>query len=144
MLAFGSPIWAETIRPPLRTSSGLTPKYAGLYSTRSASLPPSMLPTCSAMPWVIAGLIVYLATYRLTRSLSLRVLSPASGPSCTFILWAVCQQRTIASPIRPIACESELIMLMMPRSWKTSSAPIVSARMRLSANATSSGMSRDR
>ena len=40
-----------------------------------------MLPTCSAMPWVIAGLIVYLATYRLTRSLSLRELSPASGPS---------------------------------------------------------------
>ena len=46
--------------------------------------------------------------------------------------------------MRPIACESELIMLMMPRSWKTSSAPIVSARMRLSANATSSGMLRDR
>ena len=50
----------------------------------------------------------------------------------------------MASPIRPIACESELIMLMMPRSWKTSSAPIVSARIRLSANATSSGMLRDR
>ena len=35
-------------------------------------------------------------------------------------------------------------MLMMPRSWNTSSAPIVSARMRLSAKATSSGMLRDR
>ncbi len=37
-----------------------------------------MLPTCWEMPWAIAGLIVYLATYRLTRSLSLRLLSPAS------------------------------------------------------------------
>ena len=35
-------------------------------------------------------------------------------------------------------------MLMMPRSWRTSSAPIVSARIRLSAKATSSGIVRDR
>ena len=49
-------------QPPLRTSSGLTPKNAGFHSTRSAHLPGSMLPTCWAMPCVSAGLIVYLAT----------------------------------------------------------------------------------
>ena len=39
-----------------------------------------------------------------------------------------------------MACESEDIMLMAPRSWSTSSAAMVSARMRDSAKATSSGM----
>jgi hypothetical protein len=31
-------------------------------TTRSASLPASMDPTSAAMPWEMAGLIVYLAT----------------------------------------------------------------------------------
>ena len=43
------------------------------------------------------------------------------------------------SPIRPIACESEEYIEITPRSCSTSSAAIVSARMRLSAKATSSG-----
>ncbi len=43
------------------------------------------------------------------------------------------------SPMRPIACESEEYIDRTPRSCSTSSAAIVSARMRLSANATSSG-----
>ena len=38
------------MKPPLMTSSGLTPKNAGFHSTRSASLPTSIEPTCSAMP----------------------------------------------------------------------------------------------
>ena len=48
--------------PPFRISDGFTPKNAGFHSTRSASLPASTEPTSCAMPWVIAGLIVYLAT----------------------------------------------------------------------------------
>ena len=45
----------------------------------------------------------------------------------------------IVSPARPIACESEPIIEIAPRSCSTSSAAIVVARMRLSANARSSG-----
>jgi len=50
----------------------------------------------------------------------------------------------MTSPMRPIACESDDIMLMAPRSCSTSSAAIVSGRMRESANATSSGTPGDR
>ena len=64
---------------------------------------------------------------------------PASGPRWLFILSAVCQVRVMTSPMRPMAWESELIMLMAPRSCRMSSAAMVSPRMRLSANATSSG-----
>ena len=46
----------------------------------------------------------------------------------------------ITSPIRPMACESDDIMLIAPRSWRTSSAAMVSARMRDSAKARSSGI----
>src|SRR5216684_2010777 len=59
--AFGSPIAAQAIIPPFNTSSGLTPKNAGRHNTRSASLPTSIEPTTSEMPWAMAGLIVYLA-----------------------------------------------------------------------------------
>ena len=45
----------------------------------------------------------------------------------------------MTSPTRPIAWLSLDIMLIAPRSCSTSSAAIVSPRMRLSANATSSG-----
>ncbi len=62
MEAFGSPIGATAIMPPLMISDGLAPKNAGRHSTMSASLPTSMEPTSCAMPCVIAGLIVYLAT----------------------------------------------------------------------------------
>jgi hypothetical protein len=57
----GSPIGAATIMPPLMIAAGLAPKKAGFHSTRSASLPGVIDPTSCAMPWVIAGLIVYLA-----------------------------------------------------------------------------------
>ena len=43
------------------------------------------------------------------------------------------------SPIRPIAWESEPIIEIAPRSCRTSSAAMVDGRMRLSANARSSG-----
>ena len=46
----------------------------------------------------------------------------------------------ITSAMRPMACESEESMLMAPRSCSTSSAAIVSARMRDSAKARSSGI----
>ena len=59
--ALPSPIIAPAMKPPLITSSGFTPKNAGFHSTRSAILPTAIEPTWPAMPWVIAGLIVYLA-----------------------------------------------------------------------------------
>ena len=43
--ALPSPIIAPAMKPPLMTSSGLTPKNAGFHSTRSASLPTSIEPT---------------------------------------------------------------------------------------------------
>src|SRR6516165_4264682 len=76
----------------------------------------------------------------MTRKLSERSLSSGSRPRCRFILSAVCQVRMMTSPTRPIAWLSDDIMLKAPRSCRMSSAAIVSRRMRLSANATSSGM----
>src|SRR5262245_36066759 len=72
MDALGSPMAAVTMKPLLMTNSGLTPKKAGFHTTRSASLPASTEPTSAAMPWEIAGLIVYFATYRFARALSCR------------------------------------------------------------------------
>ena len=46
--------------------------------------------------------------------------------------------------MRPIACESDDIMLSAPRSCRMSSAAIVSGRILESANATSSGTLGDR
>ena len=60
--AFGSPITAQLTTPPFSTILGLAPKNAGSHSTRSAILPTSTDPTTPAMPCVIAGLIVILAT----------------------------------------------------------------------------------
>ncbi len=99
------------------------------------------------MPCVMAGLMVYFDTYRFTRKLSLRLLSCSSsgnGPRCFFILSAVCHVRVMTSPTRPIAWESELIMEISPISCSTSSAPMVSGRMRESAKAMSSGTWRSR
>ncbi|MNG39157.1 hypothetical protein D3C84_1271100 [compost metagenome] len=56
-----SPIRLAAMAPPLRISVGFTPKNAGRHSTRSAHLPTSIEPTSWLMPWVIAGLMVYLA-----------------------------------------------------------------------------------
>ena len=60
--AFGSPIGAHAIAPPLITRRGRIAKNAGSHSTRSASLPTSTEPTCASMPCVTAGQIVYFAT----------------------------------------------------------------------------------
>jgi hypothetical protein len=67
--------------------------------------------------------------------------SGEGGPQAarSFITCAVCRVRAMTSPTRPMAWESEDIMLIAPRSCSTSSAAIVSGRMRDSANATSSG-----
>lgn len=88
------------------------------------------------------GLIVYFAIYRLTLSLSLPSTSPSftKGPLTPLIFAAVRHVRAITSPIRPIACASDEIIEMAPVSCKTSSAATVSARIRESANAISSGM----
>src|ERR1700674_3464172 len=67
MDAFGSPIALHAINPPFTTISGFAPKKAGFHSTRSASFPGSIEPISEAIPWVIAGLMVYLAAYRFTR-----------------------------------------------------------------------------
>jgi hypothetical protein len=140
-----STICAYEQKPLLTTSLGLTPKFAGFQSTRSASLPTSMLPIKWPMPWAMAGLMVYLLMYRLTRKLSASVPSSSlSVPRCTLFLCAVFHVRRMTSPHRPMACESDDIMEMAPRSWSTSSAAMVSARIRDSAKATSSGMLRDK
>ena len=68
------------------------------------------------------------------------LLARASRPRWRLILSAVCHVRQMTSPTRPIAWLSLDIMLIAPRSCRTSSAAIVSPRMRLSANATSSAM----
>src|SRR5271156_1057302 len=86
MEALASPITLQAIKPPLTIISGLAPKKAGFHKTKSASLPGSMEPTWALMPWVMAGLMVYLATYRLMRRLSLRLESSGNGPRWTFIL----------------------------------------------------------
>lgn len=138
-------ICAQEINPLLITKLGFVPNHAGSHTTKSANFPTSTLPTKCAIPCAIAGLTVYLLTYRLTLKLSAPV--PSSSPNtplCTLFLCAVFHVRITTSPHRPIACESELIMLIAPKSCSTSSAAIVSARIRLSANATSSGIFFDR
>ena len=62
MEALASPITLQAMKPPFTTISGLTPKNAGFHSTRSASLPGLYGTDLVAMPWVIAGLMVYFAT----------------------------------------------------------------------------------
>lgn len=138
--AFGSPICEHAITPPFNTISGFAPKNAGFHSTKSANFPTSMLPTKCEIPCATAGQIVYFATYRRIRKLSSPCpSSSASAPRCCFILSAVCHVRVITSPTRPIACESDEIIEIAPKSCRISSAAIVSPRIRDSANATSSG-----
>lgn len=86
-------------------------------------------------------LIVYFAMYRLILKLSSSWPSSSGNlPRCCFILCAVFHVLSTTSPTRPMAWQSELIILIAPISCNTSSAAIVSARIRLSANATSSGI----
>ena len=114
--AFGSPITAQLMKPFLITSFGLAPKNAGSHRTRSAILPTSTEPSTSAMPCVIAGLIVIFATYRRTRKLSLPGASSGSLPRPVFIASAVWMHRNQHSPMRPIACESLENIEITPRS----------------------------
>lgn len=67
------------------TISGLTPKNSGRQRTKSAILLGSTEPTACEQPVSKAGLMVYLARYCLTLSLSL-ALAEAAGLS----LAAVC------------------------------------------------------
>mmetsp|Transcript_31581 Transcript_31581/g.50739 ORF Transcript_31581/g.50739 Transcript_31581/m.50739 type:complete len:235 (-) Transcript_31581:1831-2535(-) len=138
MDALGSPICAYAMVPPLIIISGLAPKRAGFQRHISASFPGSIDPTKWDMPWALAGFMVYLATYRLIRSLSSSLPSSGKAPSCFFILSAVCHVLVITSPTLPIAWESDDIMDMAPISCRISSAAIVSSRILDSANATSS------
>mmetsp|Transcript_1439 Transcript_1439/g.3156 ORF Transcript_1439/g.3156 Transcript_1439/m.3156 type:complete len:239 (-) Transcript_1439:2066-2782(-) len=141
ILALGSPIWDQDMAPPFTIISGFAPNMLGFHRTRSASFPTSTLPTCWDIPWVMAGLMVYLAKYRFTRVLSFPLPeSSSSAPRWVFILQAVCQVRVITSPTRPMAWLSLEMIEIAPISWRMSSAAIVSARIRLSAKATSSGI----
>ena len=65
---------------------------------------------------------------------------PAACRAPVFIASAVWIARSQFSPMRPIACESLENIEMTPMSCSTFSAAMVSARTRLSANATSDGM----
>ena len=48
--AFASPIWDQTIDPPLTTNSGFTAKKEGFHNAKSAILPFSIDPTCLSIP----------------------------------------------------------------------------------------------
>src|SRR5205807_7952917 len=61
-----------------------------------------------------------LPIYRRARRLSARP-SPGSEPRRRFLTCAVCHVRRTTSPTRPIACESEPIIEIAPRSWRMSS-----------------------
>ena len=113
--ALASPIVAQAIIPPFSTAWGLTPKKAGSHNTRSANLPTSTEPTSRWSPWAIAGQIVYLATYRRARKLS-ATPSPSRLPRRSFMTCAVCHVRRTTSPMRPMACESDPIIEIAPRS----------------------------
>src|SRR4051812_6639965 len=117
MDALGSPILLAIIIPPLMIISGFAPNNAGFHKTISAIFPGSIEPTYSLIPWVMVGLIGYLATYLFTRKLLLPfALSSGKKPLCFFILSAVCHVRVITSATRPIAWLSELIILNTPMS----------------------------
>ena len=63
MDAFGSPIGAAAIIPPLIINDGLIPKKAGFHKTKSANFPASIEPTSCDIPCAIAGLMVYFEIY---------------------------------------------------------------------------------
>jgi hypothetical protein len=113
---------AHAITPDFRTISGFVPKLDGFQRTKSAIVPTATWPTTCEIPCVSAlpssqlgessqrvtyGLMVYLATYLLTRPLSFLLPSPSpsslSGPRSSLILAAVLQVRLTTSPTRPIA-----------------------------------------
>src|SRR5271165_6045611 len=62
MEALGSPMALQAMKPPFTTISGFAPKKAGFHKTRSANFPGSIEPISEDIPWVMAGLMVYLAT----------------------------------------------------------------------------------
>ena len=139
MDAFASPIAAQAIMPPLITACGRTPKNAGSHSTRSASLPTSTEPTSWSSPCAIGradGVLRDVAAGPVVVGARRR---PRSAPRRRFITCAVCQVRITTSPMRPIAWASLPIIEMAPMSCSRSSAAIVDGRIRLSANARSSG-----
>ena len=138
--ALASPICAHAIIPPFTTTCGRTPKNAGSHSTRSASLPTSTEPTSRVeavgdrradrvLGDVAAGPVVVGRAVAGQRAAP-RASSRARSARC-------------AGPPRrrgPSPGSREPIIEIAPRSWRTSSAAIVDGRMRLSANARSSGI----
>ena len=117
----------SAMKPPLSTSSGLTPKKAGFHSTRSASLPASTRADLvrdavrDRRVDRVLGDVALDARVVVARRCR-RAARRAAPSSCARS--ARCAVMT--SPTRPIACESDEIMLMAPRSCRMSSAAIVS------------------
>ena len=101
-------------------------------STMSASLPGSSEPTWCAD--AVGDRRVDRAAWRGSAGRGRCRCRPASPASAAALLLHLvrrsARQRVTVSPMRPIACESDENMLMTPRSCSTSSAAIVSARMR--------------
>ena len=129
-------------------SSGLTPKKAGFQTTRSASLPTSIEADLMRDPVRDRRVDRVLGDVSQARGSCPPRHDPTRPqsrsepelPNWVFILCAVCQVRVMTSPTRPIAWLSLDIIENAPKSCNRSSAAIVSARMRDSAKATSSGM----
>ena len=138
--AFGSPMFAQTIIPPLMTIFGFAPKNAGSQSTRSAILPGLDRAEHVGDAGGDGGIDRDLGDDSEARgSCRCPRSPPAERPRALFMQSAVWMARSQFSPTRPIACESLPMIEMTPMSWSTFSAAIVSARTRLSANATSDG-----
>ena len=137
-----SPIAPHAMKPPLITSSGLMPKKAGRHTTMSAILPSSSEPTWSCDAEGARGVDGVFGDVAPDARIvaEARGCSSGSAPRWSFILDASCQVRQITSWMRPMPWLSEPSIEMAPMSCSTSSAAMVCARMRLSANATSSGI----
>ena len=130
--ALASPIGAHAIAPPFRTSRRRIAKYAGIPQHQVGELADLHRADLGVDP---------VRDHRADRVLGDVPAQPqVSAPRRAAIACAVCHVRTIVSPTRPIACESDPIIEIAPMSCNTSSAAIVVPRMRLSANARSSGM----
>ena len=141
--AFASPIGAQAIKPPLITTCGRTPKNAGSPQHEVgelARLDRADLARRGRARWPGRS-----CTWRRSAGRGRCRAAPSPGSAPAALLHHVRGLPGAASRprrSRPIAWESDPIIEIAPRSCRMSSAAIVDGRMRLSANARSSGTRR--
>mmetsp|Transcript_59682 Transcript_59682/g.119798 ORF Transcript_59682/g.119798 Transcript_59682/m.119798 type:complete len:314 (-) Transcript_59682:547-1488(-) len=130
----GLHVYLARKRRTRKLSVGVVAAVAG--GTADDTAPPPPPPPPAATPCV--------ERLCFARNASSAAASSGSCPRCFFILSAVCQQRVMVSPILPMACESDDMMEIAPRSCNTSSAAMVCPRILDSAKEMSSGMALDK